>query len=188
MSIQKPRRREPQRPDRLSRDDVFSILSNRRRRDVLRYLRRDAESASLGDLAERIAAWENDIPVAEVDYKQRKRVYTSLHQTHLPKLDEAGIVEYDRNRGTITLTDRAAELEAYLSTPDEREVPWDACYLGLSALALGLLVAAWLGVVSGMAAAGLTVALFVVVAGANAYVARRDRIGGHAAAEDSGTD
>ena len=183
MSVQKPRRRERQRPDRLSRDTVFSILSNQRRRHVIRYLDRNRGTASLRDLAERIAAWENDVPESEVDYKQRKRVYTSLHQTHLPKLDEAGVVEYDRNRGTITLADRAADLEPYLATPDERQVPWWACYLGLSALAACLVAAAWLGAVSGLTAAGLIAALFAVVAGTNAYLTRRDWIDERTAAD-----
>lgn len=127
----------------LSEDTIFSILSNQRRRYVLRYLRQVDRETDLSDLVERIAAWENDVDVPAVTYEQRKRVYTSLHQTHLPKLDDAGIVDYDRDRGTIVAADAAADLEAYLSAVDDRR-QWSRIYLGLSALCLALLVAAWL--------------------------------------------
>jgi DNA-binding transcriptional ArsR family regulator len=170
MSTQKPRRRERTQPDRLSKDTVFSILSNRRRRHVLRYLRHNRGSASLRDLAERIATWENDVPVDDLTYKQRKRVYSSLHQTHLPKLDEAGVVDYDRSEGTVTMADRAADLDAYLRSTDDRDISWPVRYLGLSAAALLLLPAAWLNVVPGLVAAGVIVVVFTTVAVANARV------------------
>ncbi|WP_251343082.1 DUF7344 domain-containing protein [Haloplanus halophilus] len=183
MSAQEPRRRERSQPDRLSKDTIFSMLSNQRRRYVLYYLHRNPGTVELRDLAERIAAWENDVSVADLNYKQRKRVYTSLHQTHLPKLDEAGIVDYDRDRGTISLADRASELDVYLEVVGEHDVPWCDFYLGLSAVALLFLLAAWLDVfpfsaLPDLAFAGVIVILFVVSAGANSYLARRNRIGG----------
>ncbi|WP_251331114.1 DUF7344 domain-containing protein [Haloplanus pelagicus] len=183
MAAQEHPERERSQPERLSKDTVFSILSNQRRRYVLSVLHRNSETVELRDLAERIAAWENDVTVADLDYKQRKRVYTSLHQTHLPKLDEAGIVEYDRDRGTITLADRASELDVYLADVGDRGVPWPDLYLGLSATALLFLVATWLDVfpfssLPDLAVAGVIVVLFAVVAVVNSYLVRRGRIGG----------
>jgi len=159
------------------------MLSNQRRRYVLYHLHRTRETVSLRDLAEQIAAWENDVPISELNYKQRKRVYTSLHQTHLPKLDEADIVDYDRDRGTVTLADRAAELDGYLEVVGEHDLPWCDFYLGLSAVALLALLAAWLNLfpfslLPDLALAGVIVVLFVVAAGANSYLSRRNRIGG----------
>ena len=100
------------------------MLSNQRRRYVLYYLNHRPGPVSLRDLAEQIAAWENDCTIDDLEYKQRKRVYTSLHQTHLPKLDEMGIVNYDRDAGTITLADRASDLDAYLELVGERTADW----------------------------------------------------------------
>jgi DNA-binding transcriptional ArsR family regulator len=145
----------------LSEDTIFSILSNQRRRYVLRYLDRVASETTLSDLAERIAAWENDVDVAELEYEQRKRVYTSLHQTHLPKLDEAGIVDYDRDRGTVTVAAGAADLEAYLASADGDGREWSRFYLVLSALSLVSLLAVWVDVVP---FGGLPFAAGVVVA------------------------
>jgi len=157
------------------------MLSNQRRRYVLYYLNREPGPVSLRDLAERIAAWENDIDVDELDYKQRKRVYTSLHQTHLPKLDDVGIVDYDRDGGTITLADRANDLDIYLELVGEHDVPWGDFYLGLSAIASLFVLAAWLGVfpfLPDLALAGGVVVVFAVVAGIHARLARRNHIGG----------
>src|SRR6056297_1016004 len=86
-------------PVELSRDDLFSMLRNERRREVIHYLREHEAPVDLRDLSEYIAAIENDCTPAEVTYKQRKRVQTALYQMHLPKLAEQGIVSYDRRAG-----------------------------------------------------------------------------------------
>jgi hypothetical protein len=159
------------------------MLSNQRRRYVLYYLNQHPGTVSLRDLAERIAAWENDVAVDELDYKQRKRVYTSLHQTHLPKLDEVGIVDYDRGEGTIALADRAAELDIYLELVGEHDVPWCDFYLGLSVVASLVILAAWLDVypfaaLPDLALAGGVVVSFAVFAGIHSHRARQNHIGG----------
>jgi hypothetical protein len=176
-------------PERLSRDSVFSILRNRRRRYALYYLTRRQETVSLSDLAERIAAWENDLPVAEVNYKQRKRVYTSLHQTHLPKLDEADVIDYDRDCGTISLAERSADFDVYMEIVEEDDIPWCDFYLALSSVAFLLVVGAWIGVVpaslvSNLAVAGTIVGLFGISAGVHAYLTRHGRIGGDGRSAD----
>jgi len=33
--------------------------------------------------------------------RERKRVYVGLYQCHLPKMDGVGVIEFDKNRGTI---------------------------------------------------------------------------------------
>ena len=133
--------------ERLTKDDIYSMLSNRRRRLVLDYLRRTGEEVSVRDLSDEVAALENGIDAKEVTYKQRKRVYTSLHQTHLPKLDDVGVVTYDRDRGIISLTPLAAELDSFLAdigTDDApRSTSWSTYYLGLSALSILLVTLAW---------------------------------------------
>ncbi len=76
--------------------------------------------------------------------RQRKRIYNSLQQTHLPKLDRAGLVEYDAPRGYVTLTNIAARLDIYLEIVDERELPWAQFYLGLGSLSIVLMLAVWI--------------------------------------------
>ena len=165
----------------LSKDEIFSTLSNQRRRYALHYLKHDPEQVRIRDLAEQIAAWENDITVPELTYKQRKRVYTSLHQTHLPKMDDCGIVEYDRDRGLISLAPGAADLDVYLEIVSGDELPWSDFYLGLSAAALLLVAVGWTGILPvslpplGYAAAIAVV--FAVTAGVHSYRTRQTHVG-----------
>ena len=98
----------------LSKDEIFDLLKNSRRRGVIRYLHDHGGSAVLSDVAEHIAAEENGITVRELSSDQRKRVYIGIYQCHLPKLDSAGVIEYDKNRGTIERQDSLTQLETYL--------------------------------------------------------------------------
>ncbi|WP_408957952.1 ArsR family transcriptional regulator [Natrinema sp. 74] len=132
--------------ERLSKDVIFELLKNRRRREVLAYLLEADETVTLGELAEQIAAWENDTEVNALSSDQRKRVYVALYQTHLPKMDDAGIVEYDQDRGLISLSDNADLLMMYLDTDTHRRDRWDQWYAGLSVAGAALLGAAFLGV------------------------------------------
>jgi DNA-binding transcriptional ArsR family regulator len=78
----------------LDPDDVFSALSNSRRRQVILSVSRTGSAVSAGDLAVEIAAQENVVDPAAVTSEQRTRVYVSLIQGHLEKLDEAGAIDY----------------------------------------------------------------------------------------------
>ncbi|WP_277555928.1 DUF7344 domain-containing protein [Halobaculum limi] len=122
----------------LSRDEVYDILSNGRRRFVIYLLRQEGGQIALNELSDRVAAWENDIPVDELSDQQVKRVYVSLYQTHIPKLEESGIVEYDKDSGVIKLTSNVASLDAYLPDEDRREIPWQTIYLGLAIVGLAV--------------------------------------------------
>ncbi len=95
-------------PAVLSKDTVFEALTNSRRRATLNYLDENDGAANIGNLAEYIAAAENGISELELTSAQRKRVYIGLYQCHLPKLDEMGIVEFDKHRGTVRLDPEAA--------------------------------------------------------------------------------
>lgn len=134
-------------------DELFSVLSNRRRRDVLRYLKQVEGEVKVRDLCEQIAAWENDTTREELDYEERKRVYTSLHQNHLPRMEDKGFIEYGQRRDEVRLTDAIRNLTVRLTTdgrpfagvrPDARTV----AYLGSAFVAL----AGTLGVLAGVPA------------------------------------
>jgi hypothetical protein len=117
-----------------TRSAIFETLSSPRRRCVLHYLKRNDGTATVGEMARTLAAWEADIPPEAVDSRARKRVYTSLYQVHLPKMDGEGFLEYDRRGGFVTLTDRAETLDVQLEVVDGNDIPWSEFYLGLSSL------------------------------------------------------
>ena len=113
----------------LSQDTVFDILSNSRRRYVLYYLRQESGPIQLTDLAEHVAAWENETDIESMGEQERKRVYVSLYQTHIPKLADTGLVEYDKEAGTVALTEKRSTMDKYLSEPEDN-IPWQLIYLG----------------------------------------------------------
>lgn len=100
-------------------DVTFEILKNRRRRLVLEYIRDMEESTTIGELAEHIAAIENDTTVQQLNAQQRKRVYIGLYQCHLPKMDDAGVVEFNQDRGLIALGANVEPLYEYLDVARE---------------------------------------------------------------------
>ncbi len=128
----------------VSKDDVFDVLSNHRRRYVLHSLKQHGRTTSIGDLAEQVAAWENGVSRADLSAAERKRVYTALQQFHLPKMDSTGIVAFDDARGTVSLTAAVENLDVYLDVVGEDDIPWSRYYLGLSTMALAGVGGVWL--------------------------------------------
>jgi DNA-binding transcriptional ArsR family regulator len=89
----------------ISKDELFHILQNERRRQVLRYVVNREGPFEMRSIAEQVAAWEHDTTVRELTSDERQRVYIALYQSHLSKLDEAGLIEYQQNRGIVEVTD-----------------------------------------------------------------------------------
>ena len=123
----------------LARDDVYEVLSNRRRRFVIHYLQRNGPRAALGTLAEHVAAWEDGIDVAAVGSDARKNVYTSLQQFHLPKMEKLDLVVFDQRDAEVELTEAAADVDLYLEVVEGHDVPWSLYYLGVGGLAGGVM-------------------------------------------------
>lgn len=132
------------RPTEPTEQEVFDILSNRRRRYAL-YALLNEETATIGSLAEQIAAWENDCTIDEVTSAERKRVYTALQQSHLPKLERNGLISFDQESGRVRPTDTVEQMDIYLEIVGEEQLSWHQYYLGLSAVSAGIVAAIWLG-------------------------------------------
>lgn len=167
----------------LTDDDIFDVLSNRRRRHAVHTIKQhDHEPIEIGDLAEEIAAIENDVHRDNVSYDQRKCVYTALQQSHLPKMDEAGVVKFDKDRGTIEPTPAIEDIEIYLDVVRGDEIPWSQYYLGLSGVAAALVTAAWieawpLSLLPEMGTAVIVVVAFTISALVHTYLSRDMKIG-----------
>ncbi|WP_318571112.1 DUF7344 domain-containing protein [Salinigranum marinum] len=166
-----------QEENQLTRDLVFDLLSSPRRRYLIYYLRTEGRTVKLTELADEVAAWEYESPVEDLDKQQRKRVYVSLYQTHVPKLAEAGLIEYDPDTGEITPTYRLRDVDSYLPNGDEPEVRWELIYLLLVGVSVVLLAVATLGAAPGedvlIVPVGLVILLlFAVTAAVHYYVVR----------------
>ena len=149
--------------DEVSHDDLFQVLSNPRRRYAVHLLEHEAETVELGSMASQIAAWENDQAVGEVTGAERKRVYTSLQQQHLPKMDELGIVEFNKNRGTVEPAPALEDVDLYLDVVSGKEIPWSEYYLGLSFVCAALVATVGAGVWPLTALSNFSWMVFIVV-------------------------
>ena len=154
---------EPAEPSAITSETVFEVLSNQRRRHILYFLKARGERVTVRELSEQIAAWENGIEIAAVVPKERKRVYTALHQTHLPKMATVGVIDYDKDRGTLELTDAIAAFEIYLEVVPEAELDWSEFYLALGAIATALVTVAALGLYPFSLLPPITYALLISV-------------------------
>ena len=87
----------------LTTDEVFHLLSNSRRRAIILELM-DNDPLTKRELAERISESEDG---------SLQSVKVSIHQSHLPKLADADVINYDSH---ITLGPNAEELQKHLET------------------------------------------------------------------------
>ncbi|MFB6175985.1 MAG: hypothetical protein ABEI99_02360 [Halobaculum sp.] len=161
--------------------ELFEVLSNQRRRFAV-YAVSGEEEVELGTLAKTIAAWENEQPVEQVTSDERKRVYTALQQSHLPKLAEAGLIDYDDRAGLVRPRPELEEYDVYMEVVGGREIPWSEYYLGLSGVAAALTAAVWVGAwpfaaLPDVAWLTAVVVAFTVSAAAHTYLSRGTELG-----------
>lgn len=100
----------------LDADEAHGLLqSGRRRRVVEHLLAFVGEPVPVDALATAVARGEHERPADGLDADVRERVALSLDHSHLPRLEAAGVVVYDRRRGSVTATPRIEALEPYLA-------------------------------------------------------------------------
>lgn len=102
--------------DALSRDALFELLASERRRAVLRRLDDGEEPVPVPELVAAVVAREASV---EFTPDQHERVAVSLEHVHLPKLHDAGVVEYDDDAGTVRLREGHELLFEHLYLPDD---------------------------------------------------------------------
>ncbi|WP_207591731.1 DUF7344 domain-containing protein [Halomontanus rarus] len=94
-------------------DAIFEMFAHHRRRYALRGLRMHDNPMALADLADEVAIRENEAPITEISPEAVKRIYLSLYHTHIPKLEDAGFVQYDQDRDSVVLSGRVEQVEQY---------------------------------------------------------------------------
>lgn len=91
---------------------VFDLLRADRRRTALAVLEEHRESLRLPDLADEVAVRERGVRLPEVPAEAVKRVYGSLYHRHVPKLSDAGVVDYHQERDVVSTAPRFDRLQA----------------------------------------------------------------------------
>ncbi|SIR59932.1 DUF7344 domain-containing protein [Natronorubrum thiooxidans] len=116
-----------------SLDLIFELLSNRRRRYTLYYLHEQPDGvATLEEVLDAVmtrqrrlsedanADAETDTDT-EIDREQRRQqLHLELQHTHLPKLEDAGILEHDQRSETVRYWSQPS-LEEWLEHAQHKE-------------------------------------------------------------------
>ncbi|WP_255291477.1 hypothetical protein [Natrinema sp. CBA1119] len=165
--------------EKLPKNEIFDLMSSQRRRYVIHYCKRTGEAVTLSDLAEQVAAWEQDKKIEELTSDQRKTVYTSLQQTHIPRLERAGVLT--ESNGVIELTDEIDKISIYLDFVPENSIPWSIYYLGLSSLAFVVMAALWIDIlptdpVPTLVYPTLIVGIMLISASCHAYLNHKQNL------------
>lgn len=161
---------EQNRQGPLNEVEIHSALSNTRRILILKLLRAAAgREMRVRELADRIAEMETD--VSPPPRNLRKSVYVTLIQSHLPKLDDFGIVDYDDQAKTVALARRSEEVWVYLETVPKYGISWSEFYLGTACLGGLLLLATEIGVplIAGVSPTGWATVILLLISGGAVY-------------------
>lgn len=106
-------------------DASFDALSDPRRRSLCRYvMRTETDVVTSEELTDYVVDRAPETAAADVE---RQRVATELRHVHLPKLDEADVVEYDRRSETVhvdreTLTAHLERVRATVADLQDAQV------------------------------------------------------------------
>lgn len=102
----------------LSLETTFELLANERRRDVLGHLR-ERVAMPTDELVDRVAADEHGTTAEALTRSERRYTAASLHHADLPKLADAGLIQYDERTGVVVRTALAERVDDYLDLAGE---------------------------------------------------------------------
>lgn len=89
-------------PPRLADDQFYRALASSHRRHLL-YCLLETEERTVEELASVLSGWEATAAGTLYTAADRSEVRLQLLHNHLPQLDDAGLIEYDPNSGTVRL-------------------------------------------------------------------------------------
>jgi hypothetical protein len=100
-------------------DETLSVLAVPYRRWLL-YLLLGREMTTIDEVASELHTIDEAVPGETVT---ETLITTRLHHTDLPKLVDAGLIEYDHRNGDIVLLEDSEELQDLLETLQQWEAP-----------------------------------------------------------------
>ncbi|WP_440772249.1 DUF7344 domain-containing protein [Natronorubrum sp. DTA28] len=95
---------------------VIDLCRDEHRRIVLSVLAAEQRSLTVNDLRTVILTRNHHTPVTDASEEVLTEIGVSLTHTHIPKLESAGVIEYDSDRQLIVPTEQFDQLQPHLST------------------------------------------------------------------------
>lgn len=108
-------------PEPLPLDDRLSILSSHYRRYLLYGLSQYTTPVSLAVLTDTVTEFEHGTP-AEQYRDERLKIYTALYHNHLPRLVDAGVVQYNQSEELVDIGPNAPALVPLLEETIEHDL------------------------------------------------------------------
>ena len=105
---------------RAALDRVLEALSQEQDRHVLYHLV-DNESAEFDELVDVVAAAEIGTSAEVARDDERTEIRTKLHHVRLPKLEDLGVVEYDKRNGAVRYRSPPPHFEEFLQLAQHLE-------------------------------------------------------------------
>lgn len=109
-------------------DALLSALADQQRRIILVMLGEKRRSLTLRDLAGAILRHNHQVPLSKASTEEATRVQLRLHHRHVPKLEDAGLVEHDAERRLVTPTEQFDDIDPLLALIEdyqaERSPDW----------------------------------------------------------------
>ena len=97
----------------LTPSDAHMLLSSMRRREAFRIIV-SRGSITKRELVREVSEIEFGKPIQQITSQERKRVHVALYQSHIPKLEEYGVIDVERDVYT------AAENASYVLEFDHK--------------------------------------------------------------------
>ncbi|AGB32344.1 hypothetical protein C488_11769 [Natrinema pellirubrum DSM 15624] len=96
-------------------ETVLDLCRSRRRRVVLAVLDAERRPLTVNDLRRTVLTSLHRTAVTDASDDVLTEIRLSLRHTHIPKLESAGVIEYDPERTLVRPTDRFDRLQPQLS-------------------------------------------------------------------------
>jgi hypothetical protein len=106
----------------LTVDERFELLSARYRRYLLYSLSYFTTPVALARVADKVTELANGEPADELP-DERLEIYMQLYHTHLPRLVEAGVVQFNQTDDTVEFGPNASQLVPLLRRLVDEEFP-----------------------------------------------------------------
>ncbi|WP_254863927.1 DUF7344 domain-containing protein [Halovivax gelatinilyticus] len=101
--------------DPIAFDAVCDLCRDTRRRIILAVLAEERRSLTMDDLERAILAYNHLTSVADASSEVLTDIRVSLCHAHVPKLESAGVIEYDSDRQLVDPTERFDRLQPHLA-------------------------------------------------------------------------
>lgn len=96
-------------------DTMLELCGDKHRRIILAVLAAEQRSLTVNDLRRMILTYNHHTPVTDASEEMLTEILVSLHHSHIPKLESAGVIEYDSERQLVEPTEQFDQLQPHLS-------------------------------------------------------------------------